>query len=189
MSNFFGHLKTINSHRHMVMRHCFKAGIFFQGLKHDLSKYSPSEFISGIKNYTDGKKSPNETERLNMGYSKAWLHHKGRNKHHFEYWNDYNPKERRVMPVKMPFNYVIEMFCDRVAASKIYQGKNYTSSHPYEYFARGKEGRFIHPVTSETIEILLIMLKNKGEKYTFDYIKNNFKKLKQNYNNDILPEL
>lgn len=189
MSNFFGHLKTINSHRNMVIHHCFKAGIFFQGLRHDLSKYSPKEFLSGIKYYTDGKKSPNEGERLKFGYSKAWLHHKGRNMHHFEYWNDYNPIERRVMPVKMPFKYVIEMFCDRVAASKIYQGKNYTSSHPYEYFARGKEGRFIHQFTSETIEILLIMLKNKGEKHTFDYIRKNFKKLENNYNNNILPKL
>lgn len=182
MSNLSGHFKTITKHRHKVMVHCFKAGIFRQGLLHDLSKYCPTEFISGVKNYTDGKRSPNETERHNFGYSKAWLHHKGVNRHHFEYWTDYNPIERKVMPVKMPFNYVLEMFCDRVAASKIYQGKNYTDSHPYEYFMRGKPNRFIHKVTSDTLENLLIMLKNKGEKYTFNYIKKNRKTLEKEYN-------
>ena len=131
------HFNTITKHRHKVIQHCFKAGIGFQGLFHDLSKYSPSEFIAGAK-YYKGNRSPNEGEREILGYSPAWLHHKGRNKHHFEYWNDYNPKERRVMPVEMPKKYIVEMFCDRVAASKIYQGKKYTDAYPLEYFNRGK---------------------------------------------------
>ncbi|MBS7390396.1 MAG: catalase, partial [Oscillospiraceae bacterium] len=115
MANVIGHFRTITRHRHKVIKHCFKAGIGWQGLRHDLSKYSPTEFFNGVK-YYDGTRSPNELERLDRGYSKAWLHHKGRNKHHFEYWNDYNPKIRKYAPVKMPLNYVIEMFCDRVAA-------------------------------------------------------------------------
>ena len=122
------HFITITKHRHAVIRHGYKAGIFFQSLFHDLSKYSLSEFISGAK-YYKGTKSPNEMEREIFGYSKAWLHHKGRNKHHFEYWFDYNPNTKRNEPVKMPIKYVKEMFCDRVAASKIYQGKNYTQNH------------------------------------------------------------
>ena len=72
----------------------------------------------------------------------------------------------------MPWRYVVEMFCDRVAASKIYQGKNYTDSHPIEYFLKSKETRFIHPDTSDEIEELLLMLKEKGEKETFKFIKN-----------------
>ncbi len=184
---FFGHLHTINAHKRQVFRNCKMAGIPYRGLIHDMSKYSPVEFFSGVKYYTDGKKSPNEGERKKYGYSRAWLHHKGRNKHHFEYWNDYNPIERRVRPVKMPFKYVVEMFCDRVAASKIYQGVNYTDSHPYEYFARGKEGRFIHDKTSQTVEAFLIMLKNKGECDTFSYIKNNFKMIETLYNNNDFP--
>lgn len=90
------HFKTITKHRHAVIRNCFKAGIPLQGLRHDLSKYLPSEFIPGAKFY-QGTRSPNEAEREKYGYSAAWLHHKGRNKHHFEYWTDYNPAERRVM--------------------------------------------------------------------------------------------
>ena len=164
------HFRTITKHRHAVIKLCFKAGIGFQGLFHDLSKYSPTEFFAGAKNY-QGYRSPNENEREQQGYSVAWLHHKGRNRHHFEYWTDYNPKEKGVLtPVKMPFKYVIEMFCDRVAASKIYMKENYNDASPLEYFLRSKKTRFIHPETSDFLESLLVMLKEKGEIETFRYI-------------------
>lgn len=169
------HLSTITKHRHKVIRNCAKAGIFWQGLRHDLSKYSPTEFLAGAK-YYQGDKSPNEGERDKYGYSKAWMHHKGRNKHHFEYWTDYSKTEKRLAPVKMPMKYVIEMFCDRVAASKVYQGKNYNDNHPLEYFLGGKPRRMIHPETSDLIESLLVMLSQKGEEETFKYIKSLDKK-------------
>lgn len=170
MNKAIGHFTTITKHRHEVIRNCFKAGIPFQGLRHDLSKYAPTEFLQGAKYYI-GTRSPNELERKEKGYSAAWLHHKGRNKHHFEYWTDYNMAERRVLPVEMPRRYVVEMFCDRVAASKIYNGDKYTDSFPYEYFQRGKGKREIHPKTSDEIESLLLMLSEKGEEETFRYIK------------------
>ena len=171
MANAFGHFKTITKHRHMVIKHCFKAGIGLQGLRHDLSKYSPIEFINGAK-YYDGSRSPNELEREDKGFSEAWMHHKGRNRHHFEYWNDYSPVLKKNTPVKMPLKYVIEMFCDRVAASKIYQGKKYTDEFPLQYFERGRDHRIIHPETSDLLEKLLVMLKDEGEEKTFAYIKN-----------------
>lgn len=169
--NFFRHLMTVTRHRYTVFVHCKKAGIGFQGLFHDLSKFSPFEFFSGVKYYL-GNKSPNEAQRNKFGYSSAWLHHKGRNKHHFEYWTDYSKIAGKVVPIKMPLKYVKEMFCDRVAASKIYQGKSYNDSQPYEYFMRGKPNRFIHNDTSDLLENFLLMLKEKGEDETFRYIKN-----------------
>ena len=117
--NITGHFKTITRHRHLVMKNCFKAGIPVNGLLHDLSKYSPAEFIPGIMNYEEGKRSPNEHEREAKGYSSAWLHHKGRNKHHFEYWFDINTKTKQYEPLRMPLCYLKETFCDRVAACKI----------------------------------------------------------------------
>lgn len=165
------HFITITKHRHVVIKHCRRAGIFWQGLKHDLSKYSPTEFIPGMKYYI-GTRSPNEGEREDYGYSLAWIHHKGRNKHHFEYWTDYNPKSKLIEPVKMPVRYVAEMFCDRVAAGKIYKGKNYNDQSPIEYFMLAKGRRVIHPETSDLIESLLVMLSEKGEDETFKYIKN-----------------
>ena len=101
----------------------------------------------------------------------AWIHHKGRNRHHFEYWTDYNTKTKRLEPVKMPDKFIAEMFCDRVAASKIYGGENYTDIEPLKYFLKAKGRRVIHPDTSELLEKLLIMLYKKGEDYTFDYVR------------------
>ncbi len=171
MLKAWGHFKTITKHRHMVIRHCFKAGIPLRGLLHDLSKYSPTEFWAGARFYMGGVKSPNEAERAEYGYSKAWLHHKGRNRHHFEYWTDYSPIEKKVMPVPMPKKFLVEMFCDRVAASKIYQGTSYTENHPIEYFRRGAANRAIHPETSQVLEKLLVMLSEKGEAEAFRYIR------------------
>ncbi len=170
MGNIIKHFTTITKHRHQVIRHCKKAGILWQGLKHDLSKYTPTEFFAGVKNY-QGNRSPNENERELYGYSKAWLHHKGRNKHHFEYWTDYSPKDKVVKPIKMPLKYVIEMFCDRVAASKIYKKDAYTNKDPLTYFENGRARRFIHPETSDLLESLLVMLAQQGEKKTFSYIR------------------
>lgn len=165
------HFKTITKHRHKVIIHCAKAGIFWQGLRHDLSKYSPSEFIVGAK-YYQGTRSPNEIERELYGYSVAWMHHKGRNRHHYEYWNDYNPISKQIENVEMPIKYVVEMFCDRVAASKVYNGKNYTDAHPYNYFLKIKGKGRMHPNTEKILNRLLEMLRDKGEEETFDYIKN-----------------
>ena len=164
------HFITITRHRHRVISHCRRAGIGWQGQFHDLSKYSAREFWAGAKYYI-GTRSPNEGEREAKGYSLAWMHHKGRNKHHFEYWVDVNPVSKRYEPVKMPLCYVVEMFCDRVAASKIYLGDKYTDSHPLDYFMRGKDKRSIHPETSDLLENMLRMLVEKGEKETFLYIK------------------
>lgn len=168
--NIWRHFQTVTKHRHAVIRHCYMAGIFWQGLGHDLSKYSPAEFLPGVL-YYQGTRSPNEQERQELGYSSAWMHHKGRNRHHFEYWTDYNTQTRTLDPVKMPLRYVIEMFCDRVAASKIYNGDQYTEEMPLTYFLRAKPNRRIHPRTAAFLEHLLRMLAKKGEVYTFRWIR------------------
>lgn len=166
----WGHFITITRHHHAVMLHCFRVGIPLQGIIHDLSKLSPTEFIAGVR-YFEGFRSPNERERETIGYSAAWMHHKGRNRHHFEYWTDYEPVTKIMKPVKMPVRYVAEMFCDRVAASKIYSRGNYTDDQPLEYFMRAKGRRIIHPETSELLESLLIMLSEKGEEETFAFVR------------------
>ena len=178
MNRLIGHFRTITKHRHAVIRNCRRAGSLWQGLRHDVSKYSPTEFIPGVKYYV-GTRSPNELERADKGYSAAWLHHKGRNRHHFEYWSDYNPVERRVGPVKMPLRYVIEMVCDRMAASKIYLGDKYTDASALEYFVHGKSHRVIHPETSDLCERLLTMLADEGEEKTFAYMRRLLKENKE----------
>ncbi|MBQ7794001.1 MAG: catalase [Clostridia bacterium] len=168
--HFFGHLKTVMRHRRTVIGHAAKCGILWQGLRHDLSKYNPIEFLEGIK-YYQGNRSPNEAERAEKGYSEAWMHHKGRNRHHFEYWTDYNPKTRSIMPIKMPIKYVKEMFCDRVAATKVYLDGDYHDSAALDYFLRGRAKFNMHPETAQLLEKLLTMLRDEGEEKTFRYIK------------------
>ena len=172
MAHPIKHFITITHHRHKVIANCFRAGIPIRGLLHDLSKYSPTEFIPGAK-YFQGNRSPNEGEREAYGYSKAWMHHKGRNRHHFEYWTDYDKVNKRMTGIKMPRKYLIEMFCDRVAASKIYNKDKYTDSKPLEYFLQAKDNRIsvINDETSVEIGYLLQMLADKGEKETFKYIR------------------
>ncbi len=170
LKKFFGHLHTINHHRRLVRKYCFKLGLIHQGLWHDISKYSFTEFWPGVK-YYQGFRSPNERERDDKGYSKAWLHHKGRNKHHFEYWYDYVASVNAYRPVKMPIKYVKEMFCDRLAASKTYLKDKYNDSSALEYFSSHKARDKMHEETGQLIESWLIMLSEKGEKETFEYIK------------------
>ena len=163
--NFWGHLKTVYRHRALVRKHCFRLGLYKQGLLHDLSKYSPVEFWRGAK-YYQGFRSPNDEERRQNGVSLAWLHHKGRNRHHFEYWIDYCiDADGRVQMggCKMPLRYVAEMFCDRIAACRIYLGEKYTQSDPYDYYIRSQKHILIHPETGALIGKMLLVLKEEGE--------------------------
>ena len=173
--NFFGNLNTINHHKFQVMKNCFRVGLYKQGLLHDMSKYSFTEFIPGVKYYQDGHRSPNNAQREDEGVSKAWLHHKGRNKHHFEYWIDYDVDGSRTVlaGMKMPVKYVAEMFCDRIAASRIYNKEKYKDSDPLDYYIKGLGHYIMHPETDALLHKLLQMLADKGEEYTFEYIKKN----------------
>lgn len=171
--NFWGHFKTVHEHRKEVRKICFRLGLYYQGLTHDLSKYSPGEFLVGVK-YYQGTQSPNNGERKKKGYSSAWLHHKGRNKHHFEYWIDYSTRVKGATPVRMPNRYLIEMYADRIAASKTYNRGNYTDDMPLKYYQRGKNYTQINERTRIDLEKLLSMLANKGEAATEDYIRKTF---------------
>lgn len=177
MKKAWKHFCTITRHRHLVMKGCFQVGLYRQGLLHDLSKYMPTEFLVGCKYYR-GYMSPNNAEREDKGYSLAWLHHKGRNKHHMEYWIDYDLAKEEgaehsgMTGMKMPVRYVAEMFIDRVSASKNYQKDKYTDESPLVYFEKGKSKYMIHEDTEAMLAYLLTMLAKKGEKETFSFVKN-----------------
>jgi hypothetical protein len=160
---FFGHLRTVNKHRRMVRKLCFKCGLYWQGLTHNLSKYSPVEFWNGVKYYT-GTASPHVGERKDKGYSDAWVHHHNRNKHHGEYWQDID-KEGKSCPIDMPKKYFKEMICDRVAASMIYLGDKYDDSAPLEYYRSHKdENQFSQNTTCDLANYLMLIALNGFEK-------------------------
>ena len=165
------HFKTVTHHRRLVRQGCFRVGLYKQGLMHDLSKFSPVEFLNGAK-YYQGDRSPNSAERLDKGISEAWIHHKGRNPHHYEYWTDLDVNDRlRYVSVPIPRKYLVEMIMDRRAACMTYKGKDYTDASPLEYHQRSYEKNLMHPATCRQLEFILTMLRDAGEEATFRYLK------------------
>ena len=155
---FFKHLNVVNRHRFKVFCLCCKAGQVWRGLVHDLSKYSPEEFFEGVK-YYEGTHSPIRNCKIENGYSRAWLHHKGRNKHHYEYWYDYTANIETPI---IPYKYFVEMVCDSLAAGIIYQGKNWTEDYQLSYWLRGREKAKIHPKMDKLLTRVYTDVSKKG---------------------------
>lgn len=171
MNKFVGHLKIVLHHKKLVFLNCVKAGIPFRGFFHDISKFSPTEFINGVKYFSDGKRSPTVAERKDKGYSAAWLHHKGRNRHHFEYWTELNWNGQEIYVSPMPLVFVKEMFCDRLAATETYLKGRYTDLAPLEYYFAKNERRFLHDKTAEILERALLTLATDGKDAALSYLK------------------
>jgi hypothetical protein len=131
IKKIFKHLWLVTRHKHAVFIHCAKCGIPFRGLVHDLSKFSPTELFESVK-YYHGARSPLAVCREKKGMSMAWLHHKGRNRHHLEYWVDEDCK----VPPLVPYKFAVECVCDKLAATKIYRGKSYKPEMALEHFRR-----------------------------------------------------
>ena len=152
--------------------------MYKQGLLHDLSKYSFTEFWPSVK-YFQGDRSPIGKEKeVNGGYSLAWLHHKGRNKHHWEYWVDRPASEISIYPFEMPVRYMLESVIDRICASKVYMKDKYDASSTLNFFINSKEYQVMNPKTVEQITYLLQYLKDNGEEKALAYYKSLYKKHK-----------
>ncbi len=164
----FLHLETVNTHRYEVMKNCFACGLYEQGLTHDLSKYSPQEFNVSVR-YFQGTRSPYMYEKEHFGFSYGWLHHKGRNRHHWEYWYDMINGE--WVPLEMPFPFLVEMVCDRVAACRVYQKEKYTKASALEYYLSRNDRLYMHPKTAESLEAILKDISVRGEDAVFADLK------------------
>ena len=175
--HIWGHFKTITRHKILVGKLCFKVHLYKQGLLHDLSKYSPSEFITGIK-YYKGTYSPNSAERNEKGYSTAWLHHKGRNKHHWEYWVDSIYDKTAV---KMPYKYVIEMFCDNVGAGHVYNKEKWEPYMMLEYNKTQDPKRIMNKDSLNLYNFLCDKINELGEVQFVKWYKKNKKEIKKKY--------
>ena len=159
------HFILITKHRWVVFKLCLKVGEPWRGLVHDLSKYSPVEFWNGVRFYT-GKASPHVGEREKYGYSKAWLNHKAKNKHHAEYWVD-----THNIHVAMPYKYLAEMLCDRVAAAKTYLKDEYKDYSALDYYNTHLDENQFHKHTRMELEYWLEQIANLGEKIAFEELK------------------
>ena len=180
MNKLLKHLKTIRTHRKYVRQMCFKTGLYWQGLVHDLSKYSIKELM--MCKYWDGTKSPHQSCRDKIGYSPSWLNHYHKNKHHWEYWLD-DDDVGTFIPIKMPYKYVIESFCDRVGASKAYNPKDWKPEILLKYWNEKCVGKNnMHPHTMDFMTELIHKLVLLGEDEFFKWYKENRKELKIRYN-------
>ena len=160
MGAVWKHFKTICKHKAIVFRECVACGIPWQGLTHDLSKFTYTEFISSIK-FFQGNRSPIEAEKEERGFSLAWQHHMGHNPHHWEYWIDFG-KQGEIIANKIPEKYIIEMICDYIGAGIVYNKENWTQSTPLDYFKKVRAGRHFHPDTEKVIVSLLEIIRDEG---------------------------
>lgn len=110
-------LKRILIHKFWVAYYCFQIGLYWQGLVHDLSKFSWTELKGAIKYWDDNRSSLNNEKSIN-GYSETFLHHRGRNPHHYEYW--IHSLDSGGIPAAMPRKYALELVCDYLAACRTY---------------------------------------------------------------------
>lgn len=176
ISNIFKHLKLICRHKYYVCKYCFKFGLYRQGLVHDLSKFSLTEFWTSVK-YYQGNRSPVNAEKEDKGYSEAWLHHYHRNKHHWMYWIDFDNKQN-IVPIKIPYNYLIESIADWIAAGIVYEKDKFTWEEPYTFYKNNIRinneisSKIFHPQTRLLYDKILLDLKNNG----IDYITYNIRK-------------
>ena len=173
--NIFKHTKLVIKHKWVVFKLCCKIGIPWRGFMHDWSKFSPTEFWESIKYYT-GNGSPFKLCKFEKGYSKALLHHKGRNKHHPEYWIDYSLPDKTVI---MPYKYAAEMICDKMAAGIVYSGKEWTNNTQIDYYMKERETSLIHPQIDKFMIAVFTEVSKNGLDKTLT--KQNIKRLYEKY--------
>lgn len=174
LRNLFLHAALVIRHRHAVLIHCARCGILWRGLVHDLSKFSPCEFWESAR-YYQGNRSPIGVCRRTTGVSYAWLHHKGRNRHHIEYWLD---AECAVTPM-MPYPYAVECVCDKLAASKTYLGADYTPAMLLAHWHRYGNRVAGNPRTMAFLERVFSDLETLGEPHVLNraYMKRTYREI------------
>jgi hypothetical protein len=179
MKTLIKHLKTVHKHRKYVREACFKMGLVWQGLTHDLSKYSITE-LSMCKYYT-GKGSPHQVAREKLGYSPSWIHHYHVNKHHHMFWID-ETETGEIVPMKMPYKFVAESFADMLGASKAYNNKNWKPQMLLDYWEQKCLGkRIMHADSIQLLDMLIRQFVNQGEENFFIWYKKQKKSLKNSY--------
>lgn len=181
ISNLFGHIKTVIKHKYYVFIAMKDCGRPLRGLLHDISKFSLSEFSESVKYYQQGKRSPIEAAKEDKGYSDAWFHHKGRNKHHSQYWVDISFGE--IKPCKIPYEILIEHICDTIGAGKAYMGNKWTNSAPIDYYNRIDHKSIYHPETRKFVEYVYNRINSHGWNLVSHELK--LDKYKSAYDNNL----
>lgn len=159
-TEYHKYLWYVLRHKYYVMTECFKEGLYWQGITHDLSKFLPSEFIPYAqhfhgpgKNITAGRSKTGYYKPTDTGdpqFDEAWFLHQKRNAHHWQHWCCPEAGEEAV-PFPMPIKYLREMICDWKGAGRA-QG-NQTSTK--EWYLANCRKMVLHPETRGRLEQLL----------------------------------
>ena len=173
MNKALAHFHTITKHKILVMKECFRGGAVPAGAAPRSFQIQSHRVPGGDADITRGPGGPNNAEREDKGYSSAWLHHKGRNKHHYEYWIDYSLDGKHLLagyadagPVcggDVPGTGSLQARSIKAISTK--------TAIPLSIIPNGKAGELMHPETRALLEKLLHMLADKGEEETYRYIK------------------
>lgn len=183
--NAIKHFSKVCTHKFHVAKYCFAAGLYRQGIMHDMSKFSPTEFVESAK-YYQGDSSPILAAKDDMGYSLAWQHHKGRNLHHYEHWQD--DFDHGGHPIKMPFRYALELVCDYLGAGEAYMGKSFSFAAEYDWWLDKKSKPIaMHPHTMMFVEEMLREIKDTDSAHPLrkEHAQKVYEEAEKKYNEEI----
>jgi hypothetical protein len=127
MRHTLAYLKYVVLHKWFVFLACRRLRVsLWQALVHDLSKFSPAEFVAYRRYFFDRKderlKGGLDPAEVKADFLRAWNHHQKANKHHPEYWVLPGDKENGPRPLPMPSKYVREMVADWMGAGRAKTG-------------------------------------------------------------------
>lgn len=163
IKNTLKHFAKICKHKWWVFYYCCKAGIPWRGIKHDMSKFSPTEFWESVR-YYQGSRSPIDACKEENGVSKAWLHHKGRNRHHYEFFID--NLDSGGTALQMPFEDALELICDYLGAARAYLGKEFSFQKEWEWWLnKSNKPLLMHPHTKAFISLTLWHLQDNEPQF------------------------
>jgi hypothetical protein len=147
MKKYFRYIWAIIKHKWFVFLECAKYGLVWRGLVHDWHKFLPSEFFAYMEKFYGDYGSDIQKPQVNECFLIAMNHHMARAKHHWNYWV-YLGYDKELVPIRMPYKYLLEMVCDWKGASRAYSGKNDCK----EWYEGVKDRIVLHSDTREIVE-------------------------------------
>jgi hypothetical protein len=158
---YWAYFKYAMRHKWYVFLECWKLGIPWLGIIHDMSKFYPSEWMPYMRHFFNSDGSLRPKTRDKTGYYKptdtgdddfdgAWFLHQKRNKHHWQWWILPEDSEG-LKTIPMPERYMKEMLADWRGAGRA-QG---TPDTPGWYRANGHKLQ-LHSVSRAWIERRLL---------------------------------
>lgn len=145
------YLSYVLRHKWFVMLACFRRGLIWQGIFHDLSKFTPGEWIP-YANFFYGPRSKTrtQTEGERVAFDTAWLRHQHRNPHHWQHWV-LREDNGGTKTLPMPLRYIKEMLADWEGAGRAITGKvEYVS-----WYMKNRSNILLHPDTERQVHLML----------------------------------